>query len=108
MKRSSIDNGTRDGELVVVSSDISRMATTRDIAPNMQSSAMYKKVGSACIAERRAIEMIEQGVSKTSFMKFGDRVRIDMVDGNSQSSFRAIDQRVRSASHGNRTASALA
>ncbi|MBT0960112.1 fumarylacetoacetate hydrolase family protein [Denitromonas iodatirespirans] len=33
--------------------------------------------GSACIAERRAIEVIEKGASSTSFMKFGDRIRME-------------------------------
>jgi fumarylacetoacetate (FAA) hydrolase len=58
------------------------------------SNAEYTEVGSACIAERRAIEMIEQGASKTSFMKFGDAVRIEMRGPNGQSLFGTIDQRV--------------
>lgn len=61
------------------------------------SNAAYAQVGSACIAERRAIELIEQGAPKTSFMRFGDRVRIDMLDGAGRSIFGAIDQRVRAA-----------
>lgn len=51
------------------------------------------KKGSACIAERRAIEAIEGGAPKTSFMRFGDRVRMEArKDG--QLVFGAIDQRV--------------
>ncbi|MGK5078757.1 fumarylacetoacetate hydrolase family protein [Janthinobacterium sp. HLX7-2] len=47
--------------------------------------------GSACIAERRAIEMIERGVPTTSFMKYGDRIRMEaLLDGASV--FGAIDQ----------------
>lgn len=61
------------------------------------SSAAYRDVGSACIAERRAIEMIESGAPKTPFMKFGDRIRIDMVDAADRSIFGAIDQRVRAS-----------
>jgi fumarylacetoacetate (FAA) hydrolase len=33
--------------------------------------------GSACIAERRAVEAIEHGSPRTPFMKFGDRVRME-------------------------------
>jgi fumarylacetoacetate (FAA) hydrolase len=50
--------------------------------------------GSACIAERRTLETIEQGVAKTPFMKFGDRVRIEMMDTDGRSIFGAIDQKV--------------
>lgn len=49
--------------------------------------------GSACIAERRAIETIEHGAPKTPFMKFDDRVRMEArLQGAPV--FGAIDQRV--------------
>lgn len=53
-----------------------------------------RDVGSACIAERRAIEMIEYGAPQTGFMRFGDRVRMEVLDGDGQSIFGGIDQRV--------------
>jgi fumarylacetoacetate (FAA) hydrolase len=53
-----------------------------------------RSVGSSCIVERRAIEMIEKGSPKTPFMKFGDRVRIEMLDREGRSIFGAIDQTV--------------
>ncbi len=49
-------------------------------------------VGSACLAERRTLETLEQGAAKTPFMKFGDRIRIEMFDSTGQSVFGAIDQ----------------
>ena len=49
-------------------------------------------VGAACIAERRAVEMIEHGAPRTSFMRFGDRVRMEVFDLQGQSVFGAIDQ----------------
>lgn len=51
--------------------------------------------GSACIAERRVIEMIEQGAAKTGFMRFGDRVHMQakFADGR-DGPFGVIDQRV--------------
>lgn len=51
-----------------------------------------RSVGSSCIAERRAIETIDQGEPKTPFLKFGDRVRIEMLDAQGRSIFGAIDQ----------------
>ncbi len=52
-----------------------------------------RSAGSACIAERRAIETLDQGGAKTPFMKFGESVRIEMLDANQRSIFGAIDQR---------------
>lgn len=52
-------------------------------------------VGYSCIAEIRMIETIKNGAPKTSFMKFGDRVRIEMLDAAGNSIFGAIDHEVR-------------
>ena len=49
-------------------------------------------VGYSCIAEIRMIETIESGKPSTSFLSFGDRVRIEMRDSDGQSIFGAIDQ----------------
>ena len=51
-------------------------------------------VGYSCIAEIRMIETINDGKPSTSFMRFGDRVRIEMLDADGQSIFGCIDQRV--------------
>jgi fumarylacetoacetate (FAA) hydrolase len=51
-------------------------------------------VGSACLAEKRTLETIETGKPVTPFMKFGDRIRIEMLDRDGKSIFGAIDQRV--------------
>lgn len=58
------------------------------------SNASYREVGSACIAERRSIENIEEGGAKTPFMKFGDTIRMEMFDAAGKSIFGAIDQTV--------------
>ena len=50
--------------------------------------------GYCCIAEKRSLEMIEHGAAKTSFMKFGDVVRIEMFDEDGRSIFGAIEQTV--------------
>ena len=51
-------------------------------------------VGCSCIAERRVRETIEGGKPLTPFMKFGDRIRIEMFDDDGRSIFGAIDQKV--------------
>jgi fumarylacetoacetate (FAA) hydrolase len=53
-----------------------------------------RSLGSACLAERRTLEQLEQGKPLTPFLKFGDRVRIEMFDAAGSSIFGAIDQRV--------------
>jgi fumarylacetoacetate (FAA) hydrolase len=51
-------------------------------------------VGYSCIAEIRMIETIESGKPQTGFLKFGDRVRIEMRDPDGLSIFGAIDHEV--------------
>jgi fumarylacetoacetate (FAA) hydrolase len=53
----------------------------------------FREVGSACIAERRGSEIADHGAARTAFMKFGDRVRIEVLDAAGQSVFGAIDQK---------------
>lgn len=52
-------------------------------------------VGYSCIAEIRTIETINDGSPTTLFMKFGDRVRIEMNDAHGASIFGTIDQVVK-------------
>lgn len=47
--------------------------------------------GYACILERRMVEKVEDGRSRTQFMRSGDRVRIEMLDEHGRSIFGAID-----------------
>ncbi len=51
-------------------------------------------VGNSCITERRVVEAITTGESKTDYMRFGERVRIEVFDKDGQSVFGAIDQKV--------------
>ena len=53
-----------------------------------------RSAGAACIAERRVIEIIDEGQAKTAFMRFGDRVRMVARDDDGAQPFGAIDQRV--------------
>ena len=51
-----------------------------------------RSTGAGCLFERRAEEIIEGGEAKTPFLKFGDRVKIEMLDADGHSVFGAIDQ----------------
>ena len=51
-------------------------------------------LGYSCIAEVRTVETIRTGKPVTPFLKFGDRVRIEMLDGAGRSIFGAIEQDV--------------
>lgn len=53
-----------------------------------------KSVGSSCIVEKRTLEKLETGESTTPFMKFGDTVKIEMLDAKGQSIFGSIEQKV--------------
>lgn len=48
--------------------------------------------GSSCIAERRMLEILDGGHASSPFLRFGDRVRIEMLDAAGRSIFGAIDQ----------------
>ena len=53
-----------------------------------------RSVGSCCLAERRALEQVETGRAETPFLRFGDRVRIEMLNSEGRSIFGAIDHDV--------------
>lgn len=51
--------------------------------------------GYSCIAEQRCLEIIESGEALTQFMRFGDSIRIEMLDEKGKSIFGAIEQTVK-------------
>ncbi|MFD1612295.1 fumarylacetoacetate hydrolase family protein [Sphingomonas tabacisoli] len=79
---------------------VAHAARTRDlcagtiIGSGTVSSPDYTNAGSCCIAERRAIEMIEAGAPTTGFMRFGDRVRMEALTSDGRPVFGLIDQQV--------------
>ncbi len=81
---------------------IAHAAATRDlcagtiIGSGTVSNADFRKVGSTCIAERRAIELNDDGAATTAFMRFGDRVRIAAGPGG-EGPFGMINQVVTAA-----------
>ena len=48
--------------------------------------------GASCLAEQRTVETLRDGKPTTPFLKFGDRVRIEVTDKDGHSIFGAIDQ----------------
>jgi fumarylacetoacetate (FAA) hydrolase len=57
-------------------------------------------VGYSCLAEARMVEAIVGGAPKTSFLRFGDTVRIEMKTPGGQSIFGAIEQTVEPNANG--------
>lgn len=53
-----------------------------------------ESVGASCLAEKRTLEVIANGKASTPFLKFGDRVRIEMLDKSGRSIFGAIEQEI--------------
>lgn len=53
--------------------------------------------GASCLAERRTLETIADGKPSTPFLKFGDKVRIEMFDKAGASIFGAIEQEIQKA-----------
>lgn len=79
---------------------IAHAARTRDlvagtvIGSGTVSNANFREIGSSCIAERRGIEVIDEGAARTEFMRFGDRVKMEAVDARGRAPFGAIEQTV--------------
>jgi fumarylacetoacetate (FAA) hydrolase len=53
-----------------------------------------RAAGSACIAERRVIEILDHGEARTGFMRFGDRVRMGARAPDGATPFGTIEQGV--------------
>jgi fumarylacetoacetate (FAA) hydrolase len=54
----------------------------------------WKEVGSACLAERRALDIIEFGECRTEFLHFGETLRFEVLDKTGQSVFGAINHKM--------------
>ena len=96
MKLATLRDGTRDGRLLVVSAagSIIGSGTVSNRGPDGGPGRPVEEggVGYSCLAEVRTVETLRAGAAKTPFLKFGDRVRIEMLDAAGRSIFGAIDQ----------------
>ena len=50
--------------------------------------------GASCLAEQRTVETLRDGKPATPFLKFGDTVRIEILDNDGKSIFGAIEQSI--------------
>jgi fumarylacetoacetate (FAA) hydrolase len=84
---------------------IAHAAATRDlvagtvVGSGTVANADYAHVGSSCISERRAIEIIAESKPATGFMRFGDTCRMHASTADGRSIFGAIEQTVVGARH---------
>ncbi|WP_371764555.1 fumarylacetoacetate hydrolase family protein [Massilia sp.] len=81
------------GDLVAHAARTRRLGAGTIVGSGTVSNA-DRAVGSACIAERRVIEIIDHGAPRTQFMRFGDRVRMCARGADGAAPFGVIDQRV--------------
>ncbi len=81
------------GELIAHAARTRRLAAGTIVGSGTVSNA-DRTVGSACIAERRAIETIVEGRPATPFLSDGESVRIDVLDGAGATLFGQIRQDV--------------
>ena len=79
---------------------VAHAARTRDlvagtvIGSGTVSNENFREIGSSCIAERRGIEVLDEGEPRTAFMAFGDTVRMEAVDASGRAPFGVLHQRV--------------
>jgi fumarylacetoacetate (FAA) hydrolase len=82
-------------DLVVHAARSRRLCAGTMIGSGTVSNDNYREVGSSCIAERRAIELLDTGRAKTPYMQFGDEVRMEAGAVGGVSPFGMIRQCVR-------------
>lgn len=81
-------------ELVAHAASTRSLCAGTIIGSGTVSNANFREIGSTCIAERRGIEMLDEGAARTGFMRFGDRVRMECRLRDGSLLFGPIDQRV--------------
>ena len=82
------------GELIAHAAYNRDLSAGTIIGSGTVSNEDYHRVGSSCIAERRTIEIIEKQQPETSYLMFGERVRLEVLNEEGASVFGAIDQTV--------------
>jgi fumarylacetoacetate (FAA) hydrolase len=86
-------------ELVAHAAATRELAAGTIVGSGTVANAAYAEVGSSCISERRAIEIIADGKPSTAFMRFGDTVRMEALTGDGRAVFGAIEQTVARANN---------
>jgi fumarylacetoacetate (FAA) hydrolase len=81
-------------ELVAHAARTRHLCSGTIIGSGTVSNTDAETVGSCCIAERRALELLHDGTAQTPYLRFGDRVRIECLMPDGMSVFGATDQAV--------------
>jgi fumarylacetoacetate (FAA) hydrolase len=82
------------GELVAHAARTRVLCSGTIIGSGTVSNSDARSVGSCCIAERRALELLHDGVARTPYLRFGERVRMECLMPDGASVFGAVDQLV--------------
>jgi fumarylacetoacetate (FAA) hydrolase len=82
------------GELIAHLAYNRRLGAGTVLGTGTISNKAYREVGSACIAEQRAVEIIAHGQARTPFLRFGEILRIEAFDTLGTSVFGAINHRM--------------
>ena len=97
-KRFGAANGEPMGygfhELVAHAAQTRNLVAGTVIGSGTVSNENFRECGSSCIAERRGIEIVDEGEARTEFMRFGDRVRMQGTMKDGRAPFGIIDQKV--------------
>lgn len=80
------------GELVAHAARTRDLCAGTIIGSGTVSSSNSRQVGSCCVAERRAIEMIDEGAARTPFLRHGDAVRISAETADGTQVFGTVEQ----------------
>lgn len=81
-------------ELVAHAARTRRLVAGTVIGGGTVSNAEFREVGSSCIAERRGIEIIDDGEARTGFMSYGDTVRMEARLPGGRAPFGVLEQKV--------------
>ncbi len=81
-------------ELIAHAARSRRLCAGTVIGSGTVSNDNFRDIGSSCIAERRAIELLDEGAPRTQYMRFGDTVRMEASGADGKAPFGVIEQRV--------------
>jgi fumarylacetoacetate (FAA) hydrolase len=82
-------------ELIAHAARSRRLCAGTLIGSGTVSTRSFREAGSCCIAERRAIEMIDGGVPRTSYLRFGETIRMEArIASRTEPLFGVIEQTV--------------
>ena len=85
---------TFDFKDLIVHAATTRYLTAGTIIGSGTVSNIDRSNGSSCIAEKRMLEIINDGQPITPFLQYNDTVKIEMLDDNNSNIFGTINQKI--------------